>query len=220
MRKDVSRRWWIACGAALFCGACEQPPKNDALPKPVYIDPERIETHDDIVQIVQIWNEPYFLTKVGKPVGMKVVIRLVSGHADKSVFAPGTILACLFVVEPGRAARDRTPVHIWEFDEPAAMNFRLRKQVLGGYAYGFLLPWPPELDLEGQRIEIEFRYRRLDGSVVQAPRREFKVPVGPDFELRKAAAARAASRSTGGPEHAAAAAPAPQPAKSPPESPR
>lgn len=190
-----------AVGAALMVTGCDLlKPKTEtgnfvpvrqtdatAGPPNPYIEVENIAVKDDIVQIVQFWPQIPFVKKSGIPVGMTVTTYFVSGETDRGAFVPGTIYAWLFIKDRDKPLDDEEePAHVWKFDPDEAMNYRIRKLAKPGYGYGLILVWPNELDLEGKQIQIQLAYRRLNGTVVQAPRRDFEVPVGPNYRRRHA----------------------------------
>ena len=143
------------------------------------IDSTRVRTRDDIVQIVQFWNQPYWLQSSERVNGFKVTVYFVSGETEKGAFVPGKILVWVYEVTPGeRGGYEKKLVHGWEFTQAEAMAMRVNKLAIGGYFYGFPLQWPRELSLEGKQVEIQFGYERLaDGQVVLSSPRRFRVPI-------------------------------------------
>lgn len=192
----------LVCGTGLLTVGCQLPQPNTPPSGPApagypsifghsarrenrptsgaIIDPEKIPPRDDVVSIQQFWNPYPWLTDrgSGKIVGFGVPVYFVSAQTEKGVFVPGTILASLFEVRRTREGPpQRIPLHLWELDARQALRFRVRKQAVGGYYYGFLLTWPDDLNLHGREIEVGFSYRRLDGTVVDGPLQRFRVPV-------------------------------------------
>jgi hypothetical protein len=146
------------------------------------IDPTVVEERDDIVSVQQFWNpQPWLTDSASRPVGFRVPIYLLSGQTEKGAFAPGTILAWMYLVDPAAPAgsTNRQPLYVWEMPRNDAMGFRVRKKTMMGYFYGFLLKWPETINVAGETIEIEFGYERLDKRVVLGTPQRFKVPVPP-----------------------------------------
>jgi hypothetical protein len=165
-------------GAALMllCAGCAPKRANE-------IDPTRIRTVDDVVNIAQFWPQTPWLQVGDRIVGFKVTVYFVSGQAEKGVFVPGNIFVWLYELTPTeRGTRERKLVHVWQFNESEALGFRVNKHGVMGYYYGFPLRWPTELALEGKLIEIQFGYERTDEQVVLSSARRFRVPVPLGFE--------------------------------------
>ncbi|HUU95197.1 MAG TPA: hypothetical protein VM487_05625 [Phycisphaerae bacterium] len=183
----------LALGAVVLCFGCKAPPKQgenyadtgrrgQPLSPPELIDPTTIPTRDDIVAIHQFWPNVPWLWEADRVVGFRAPVYFVSGQTEKGAFVPGTIFVWVYTLERGP---DRKPTrnlaHMWEFDESAALNYRVRKEGVAGYFYGFMLNWPPNVELEGRLIEIEFGYERRDKTVVTGAARRFRVPVSADY---------------------------------------
>lgn len=142
------------------------------------IDPTQIETRDDIFEIVQYWPQMPFLQKSNRIVGFKVTVYFRSGQTQKGAFVPGNIFVWVYELEPvPGGGRKPKLAYMWEFDQAEAMGFRVTKRAIGGYYYGFLLGWPPEVAPEGKLVEIQFGYERADKRVVLSEPRQFRVPV-------------------------------------------
>jgi hypothetical protein len=146
------------------------------------IDASTIPARDDIVAIYQIWPNVPWLFQSDKVVGFRVPTYFDSAGTGEGAFVSGTILAWIYTLErgeDGKLARDLA--HMWEFDRQAAMPYRVRKKAVTGYYYGFMLAWPPNVELEGRLVEIEFGYERRDKTVVTGAPRRFRVPVSADY---------------------------------------
>lgn len=143
------------------------------------IDASTIPERDDITSIVTLWPQwPWLSNTDGEIVGFRVPTYFVSGGTTKGAFVSGRVYCWLHALD--RAAdgsRTRTPVHTWELDRNNAMGFRVRKQVVGGYFYGFVLTWPRDVRLHGREVEVEFGYERGGGQLVMSGPRRFKVPM-------------------------------------------
>ena len=147
------------------------------------IDSTRIKTRDDIVQIVQFWNQPYWLQDSRRVSGFKVTVYFVSGESEKGAFVPGNIFVWVYELVPTAPGQyEKKIAHVWEFDEKEAMATRVNKRAVGGYFYGFPLKWPASVSLEGKQIEIQIGYERIGNKqvVLSSPRR-FHVPVPIEF---------------------------------------
>ena len=197
--------WAAAALAALACGGCAMlerptpsPPPPRILgqapsgkPRPREIDPTRVRTRDDIVEIYQPWPQtPWLFDEFGRAVGFRVRTYFISGTTQKGAFVPGTIIIKLSQIRrlPGGKFQ-RIALHTWEFSERDAMGYRIRRVSLTGYSYGFVLRWPDELDLSGKTIEIAFYYRRTNGTIVRGLPRRFKVPVTGEIPIESSPAA-------------------------------
>ena len=175
--------------AMLLWAGC-QSPSNESGPKlfgwpgegkagrKAEIDPTKIETRDDVVQISQYWPQMPWLQEGSRIVGFKVTVYFVSGQTEKGVFVPGNIFVWLYELVPmAGGRREKKLAYVWEFDEAESMGFRVTKRAIGGYFYGFPLRWPRELALEGKRTEIQFGYERTDKQVVLGSPKIYRVPV-------------------------------------------
>lgn len=180
----------LVLAGVLACLGCETPGRNgggydklgsgpgNPAPAPIMIDPAKVPTRGDIVAIHQYWPNFPWLTQSDRVVGFRVTTYFVSGETEKGAFVPGTIFAWVYTLGRGEdGTRTREIAHVWEFDQTAAMSYRVRKEAIGGYFYGFMLAWPANLDLDGKLIEIEFGYERRDKSVVTSAARRFRVPL-------------------------------------------
>jgi hypothetical protein len=172
------RRRFLLLAALATATGCQS-----TTPQKQQIDPLRVDEHDDIVAIHNLWNPvPWLKDSVGRVVGFQVPAYLVSGETEKGAFAPGTIIVWIYTIERGADGKiDRRVAHIWEFDRDKAMGFRVRKRAIAGYYYGFVLKWPAELNLDAREIEIVFGYERRDGHVVLGTPHRRRVPVAPGF---------------------------------------
>lgn len=143
------------------------------------IDSTRVKTRDDIVQIVQFWNQPYWLQTSERVRGFRVTVYFVSGETEKGAFVPGNIMVWAYELVPtARGGYERKLAHGWEFTEAEALAMRVNKRAIGGYFYGFILQWPVELALEGKQVEIQFGYERVsDKQLVLSSPRRFRVPI-------------------------------------------
>lgn len=184
----------LALGAVVLCFGCKAPPKNGggyegltrgdaATASPTeLIDASAIPARDDIVAIYQFWPNVPWLLESDRVVGFRVTTYFVSGETELGEFVPGRIFAWVYERVRGPAGKvTRQLAHMWEFDEAAALGYRVRRRAVGGYHYGFALAWPPNVELDGRQIEIEFGYERKDGSVVTGAPRRFRVPVSADY---------------------------------------
>lgn len=170
----------LAVSIVVLAG-CETGGKT-LFPQALFPKPETL--HDDIVAIhgIQV-PDPWLRDPDGRIAGITIRTYFVSAATGKGAFVPGTIRAILHVVErrPG-GGYDRLPGYAWQFPEDEAFPFRIIKPAMGGESYGFILKWPPELDVMGRRIEIRFVYRRGDGREVVSPARQLQVPLPHGFE--------------------------------------
>ena len=142
------------------------------------IDPTKVETRDDIFQIVQFWPQMPWLQHTDRIVGFKVTVYFRSGETRLGAFVPGTIFAWIYELEPdAHGRRERKLAHMWEFDQAEALGYRVRKRSIQGYYYGFPLRWDDELRLEGKLIEIQLGYERRNKQLVLSEHRQFRVPV-------------------------------------------
>ncbi len=183
---------WLLLGLAAT--GCQQPPRSNP-PGPMWpsgpearrqdntIDPTRIETRDDIVEIIAFWSPTPWLFDSDRVIGFKVPVYFVSGQTEKGAFVSGDIFVWIYELkrEPNGRYR-RELAHMWQFTERESMGLRVTKRARMGYYYGFPLRWPDELMLEGKLIEIQFGYQRHDGSVVLSSARRLKVPVPMGFD--------------------------------------
>ena len=146
---------------------------------PAQIDPTKVDEKDDITEIFQYWPPaPVRVDNDGAPVGFKVAVYLASGETEKGAFVPGTIYLQLY--EVGRALSGKSKrelLHTWQFDRNGAMPYRVRKKSVTGYFYGFILNWPPELELAGKTVDVEIAYEATSGRVVTSAPHRFQVPL-------------------------------------------
>ena len=140
---------------------------------------------DDVVAIRQFYNPlPWLRDADGRIMGMYTRVYLVSSRTAKGAFGSGPITVTTTRLRPrAEGGYDREPLHDWTFDEQAARGFRVVKTSKLGDSYGFVLRWPPDLDLMGRRIEVTFHYRRADGRMIDGPARQMWVPVPPGFPM-------------------------------------
>ena len=198
-RRRVLRLCWLALtaalGAAVGCEAPGKPPppsvfgNRDATEREQEmraqearrVDPEIAPTYDDIIEIAQFWPTVPWRTDLGRTVGFRVPTYFVSAETRKGAFVAGNITATIYVLEPRRGGGFvRTVAHRWVLDEALSAPFRVTKEVLGGFYYGFVLNWPEDVRLDGEQIEIQFAYERADGRVVTSSARQFRVPAAVD----------------------------------------
>jgi hypothetical protein len=177
------RRSGLVCGLwpllAVVAG-CQSPGGGDWLGAP----PQR----DDVVAIRQFPPpQPWLRDADNRITGLCLRTYFVSAATDKGVFVPGTISVrmCTLRARPG-GGYERTPAHQWVFDARTAEAFRVRRQSPMGFSYGFVLRWPQELNLMGQRIEVVISYQRADGKVVEGPACHLMVDVPPGFVVSEA----------------------------------
>lgn len=186
----------VALAAAIVAAGCRAPqPKNPYAdlrisaaastpqqPAPT-IDPTTFKTHDDIYQIVPLWVPPVWLEDPpGQAVGFKARVYFSSSSHKKAVFVSGPITVSMsrLVRRLGRGF-DRHVVYEWKLDEREALGYRVTKEAIGGLSYGFMLRWPPEVDVYGKAIEIVFSYTRGDGRVVRSGPKRLLVPLPSGF---------------------------------------
>ena len=168
---------------------CESAPKNESRPISTWrqgapqpaaelIDAGRVPSYDDIVGVHCLWPSwPWLRDGAGKAVGFRTPVYFFSGGREKGVFVDGTIRCWLNVLEPRPDGKwQRTPLHEWRFSKQEAMGFRVRKRVVGGHYYGFLLTWPDQLDLSGKMVEVQFGYDRKDGRTIRGGTVRWVVP--------------------------------------------
>ncbi len=142
------------------------------------IDPTKIETRDDIFQIVQFWPQMPWLQRTDRVVGFKVTVYFRSGETRLGAFVPGNIFVWVYELQPAaRGRRERKLAHMWELDQAGALGYRVRKRSIQGYYYGFPLRWDDGLGLEGKLVEIQFGYERGNKQLVLSEPRQFRVPV-------------------------------------------
>lgn len=153
------------------------------------INPDKVGSSDDIVEIVQFWSNVPWIRDLGRTVGFQVPTYFVSAKSQAGTFVPGNVAVILQRVQTGPDGEAvREPLYRWDLDARAANDFRVVKKVAGGYAYSFVLTWPEEVRVDGKKIEIQFVYERGDGRLVKGTPREFNVP---DTTASRARTARA-----------------------------
>ncbi|WP_320046855.1 hypothetical protein [uncultured Ilyobacter sp.] len=174
--KQVGRTGAVAAATllVLWCAGCTAADRKNN-PE---IDANRIPERDDIVQIIQYWPQDPWLYNGPRVVGFKAPVYFVSGQTQKGAFVPGTIFVWVYRLHRTQPHQppERELAHVWQFNKREASNFRVTKRAIGGYYYGFPLRWPDDLRLEGQRIELQIGYERLDKVVILGTARQFKVP--------------------------------------------
>jgi hypothetical protein len=144
---------------------------------PAQIDPTKIKSRDDIVRIHQFFpNYPWLVDAEGRIIGFQVSVYFISAESQKGAFVPGQIMVWLYQIKRSAAGSARELVYGWEFNSADAAGYRIRKQAVTGYYYGFPLKWPAQVDLTGREIEIVFGYERQDGNLIQGSPKRFKVP--------------------------------------------
>jgi len=192
--RAIQSRWRglgpVVLGALLCCAGCTSQERRSSTQgwlgqggdskkrQQNEIDPTRIETRDDIFEIVQFWPQLPWLQKGNRVVGFKVTVYFRSGETELGAFVPGNICVWLHVLEPrAGGGREARLAHTWEFDQLQSVRYRVTRRAIGGYYYGFPLIWPTDLELEGKLIQIQFGYERGDGRIVRSEPRQFRVPV-------------------------------------------
>lgn len=184
---------WAALAAASACLGCQAPQnsavqgepiqpifggshgENQKRPDPIAV--EKVDTHDDIIAINDIWqNYPWRGNQEGQVVGFTTAVYFQSGTTGKGSFVPGTIRCRLSSVQRKAGGTERLTLQTWEFDEKAAMGFRVMRKTINWYFYGFPLVWSPDLKLTDKEIEIQFEYERKDGRIVTGSPKRLKVP--------------------------------------------
>jgi hypothetical protein len=182
----------LGLGGLLVCLGCEAQtgpgryPKSRVGGRPVSpaeaIDPTTVPTRDDIVAIYQFWPNVPWLFESDRVVGFRVTTYFVSGETELGEFVPGKVFAWIYKLARGPDGKlARELAHMWEFDEAEGMGYRVRRRAVGGYHYGFALSWPPNVELDGRQVEIEFGYERKDGTIVTSAPRRFRMPVSADY---------------------------------------
>ncbi len=178
------------CASLACIGGCVAPPKGDVpssvrilntdkpTVKPREVDPTRVATRDDIIEIIQYWpREPWGL-RDGRVCAFKVATYFISGKTEKGAFIEGTIRAQVYRLYANAAgAPQRELAHEWELGPEEAMGFAVRKAAIGGYYYGFILSWPDEVDLGGDWVQVVFSYQRSDGRVIESSPKLLRVPL-------------------------------------------
>jgi len=169
---------------------CESPPashpkgpepilgRRAPTPKPKYIDVSRVPERDDIVAVYHFWHQmPWLRDSLGRVVGFKTRVYFQSAQTQKGAFVPGRIFVWLRSIEPDpQGGYRRRDLHFWELDRDAAYGFRVTRESVAGYSYGFALRWPDDLRLEGREIEVEFAYERRDGRLIRGRPHRMRVP--------------------------------------------
>ena len=189
-RRSLAGFGVVGALSILYCLGCAAP-KPDA-PKSMWrspqdqgkrrakseIDPTKVETRDDIFQIVQFWPQMPWLQRADRIAGFKVTVYFRSGETRLGAFVPGTIFVWVYGLEPSaRGRRERKLAYMWELDQAEALGYRVRKRSIQGYYYGFPLRWDDQLRLEGKLVEIQFGYERRNRQLVLSEPREFYVPI-------------------------------------------
>lgn len=138
----------------------------------------RDDLRDDIVSIVQFWQQFPWIRHDERILGFFVTIYFVSAETEKGVFVREPILIWLYdtaLDERGRRRRGEL-LQTWTFDRRQADGFRVRKRAIGGDHYGFIVRWDESLDLAGKQVEIQFGYQRgSDQRLVLGTPRRFQV---------------------------------------------
>lgn len=162
---------------------------------------------DDVVGVFSFkYPAPFLKADDGRVGGIRTRVYFQSAATGKGVFVPGIIEIELF----GRQRKPdggyvRVPLHTWTFDPRSAEGFRIPKEAVPGFGYGFFLYWPESLDVAGQTVDLRISYRRLDGRYIRSTYKEYQVPP-PARDRVSDAPATSAPRTTTRP-----AAPAPAP---------
>ncbi|MBU0617639.1 MAG: hypothetical protein KKI02_07970, partial [Planctomycetes bacterium] len=110
MSQRGSRTRLAGVALAVLCAGCEVP-QSGGPPRPggrgdpkggerTRIDSTKVETSDDIVQIVQFWSQPYWLQNSERVSGFKVTVYFVSGETEKGAFVPGNIMVWVYELVP------------------------------------------------------------------------------------------------------------------------
>ncbi|MBK8914606.1 MAG: hypothetical protein IPM64_08430 [Phycisphaerales bacterium] len=175
---------------ASMAGGCAEAPKDPyagvgrppsmAVSPPAYIDVMAVPVRDDVVSVQCFWSALPWIQEsaTGKTVGFRVLTYFVSRDTEKGAFVSNPVVLSMSRIgmdEQGNFIRE--PLHEWTLDQVAATGFRVRKRAVGGYYYGFVVRWPPNVDPSGKRIEVQIGYRRSDGVLVQSTPRGFDVPM-------------------------------------------
>ncbi len=152
------------------------PPRGDASAE---VDAARVPTRDDIVAIRQFWSQLPWLRRGERIVGFQATLYLISGETSRGAFAPGRIVAWLYEVPPGATTdEERKLLHVWELDSQQSLGYRVRREAVMGYHYGFVLTWEDQVEVSGKLVDIVFGYERLDGRVILGAPKRFRVPLG------------------------------------------
>lgn len=188
-------RWATISTALALCAslsACQPPPRNSGYAgtgiKGVEVKPQKtidaqtIPTQDDIYEVVHFWQQLPWLYEGNKPVGFKVPTYFLSSQTRKGTYVSGPIFVSLFRFDRAKGPEfARQLAYRWELSPADAMPFRIAKQTLLGYGYGFMLKWPDELDVAGREIDVEISYQRGDGRTIKGSSKRLRVPSGPDI---------------------------------------
>lgn len=163
-------------GALALLAGCQ--PTGPISPKPGdTFDASAVATHDDITAIHSFWREPPWVVDAGRVIGFRTRVYLRSASTELGEFVPGTLIVKVFVRSQGpHGDVERTLAHEWRLPAADAMNFRITRRELMGNSYGLVLLWPPELDLSGREIDVQFIYERLTGVTIPSPPKYFRVP--------------------------------------------
>jgi hypothetical protein len=139
--------------------------------------------HDNVVMIRQFYAaDPWIRDEEGRVNGVLARVYFAAAAKDddvpKGIFVPGTIKAELYVLNlRPDGSNERVLAHEWAFDEQQAQGYRVRKVSRMGYSYGLILRWPPEVNVLGREIQMEFSYKTQDGKVVTQRGSRFRVPL-------------------------------------------
>ena len=138
---------------------------------------------DNVVMIRQFYAaDPWIRDAEGRVSGVLVRVYFAAAAKDdevpKGILVPGTIKATLYALAPRPdGSYERRLAYEWTFDEQQAQGYRVRRVSRMGYSYGLILRWPPEVDVVGREIQIQFSYQREDGKVITQRGSRFRVPL-------------------------------------------
>lgn len=142
------------------------------------VDAANARERDDIYEIVSFpVNEPW-IRDAERIVGFRLSTRFVSSATNKGAFVPGRVFIWLYAYLPNFDGKvERKLVHVWELDHDESTGYRVTKRTITGLAYWFLMVWPKELKLNGDRIDIEIGYERVqDKRVITGSTYSLRVP--------------------------------------------
>lgn len=139
--------------------------------------------NDNVVMIRQFYAaDPWIRDEEGRVAGVLARVYFAAAARDdevpKGIFVPGTIKAELYVLtlRPD-GTNERVLVHEWTFDEQQAQGYRVRRTSRMGSSYGLILRWPPEVNVTGREIQMQFSYKTQAGKVITQRGSRFRVPL-------------------------------------------
>jgi hypothetical protein len=138
---------------------------------------------DNVVMIRQFYAaDPWIRDEEGRVTGVLARVYFAAAARDdevpKGIFVPGTIKAELYILtlRPD-GSNERVLIHEWKFDEQQAQGYRVRRVSRMGCSYGLILRWPPEVNVMGREIQMQFSYQTQAAKVVTQRGSRFRVPL-------------------------------------------